>query len=81
MATQSVLILILIFSCVATGYGKSFENEKCCEEYCYDADKVHPQNGRFNSLTAYDFVKGTDLEKESKVPSKLKVIFGRKNSV
>lgn len=79
METRRVLLLLCIFNYIAFCYSKSFESEKCCDEYCYDADKEHLQNGHFNSLSAYDYVKGSDLERESKVASELKRICVKKN--
>lgn len=48
-------------------------------EYCYDSDNVHPQNSHFSSFTAYDYVRGNELDFYSTVPCKyylaLRILF------
>lgn len=43
--------------------------EPCCEEYCLGKDNVRLQSRRFTSKTAYQFVRGTDLDVGFKLPN------------
>lgn len=63
--TTSVLMLVLSLANAQRPY-----NNGCCEEYCYDLDAEKPQAGHFGTKTAYQIVKGADINRQYVVPSK-----------
>lgn len=53
-----------------TNAQRPYNNDACCEEYCYDLDGDKPQAGHFGTKTAYQIVKGSDSNRQYVVPSK-----------
>ncbi|XP_055845413.1 multiple inositol polyphosphate phosphatase 1-like isoform X1 [Episyrphus balteatus] len=56
--------LILVFS-----EYKVYTQESCCEDYCLARDNERLQKRTFTSNTAYQFVRGTDLDVGFQVPN------------
>ncbi|XP_055845256.1 multiple inositol polyphosphate phosphatase 1-like [Episyrphus balteatus] len=59
-----LVTLILVFS-----QYKVYAQESCCEDYCLGRDNEQLQKRTFTSKTAYQFVRGTDLDIGFQVPN------------
>lgn len=63
----TLLLAVLVF--VPVGHAAPANGTACCQEYCYATDEKHLQNAHFNSLTAYDYVRGSILDANVDVAS------------
>lgn len=64
------LVYVYLAVCSLFAISDCLKDKAPLDDYCYVSDKQHLQYAHFNSLTAYDFIRGTDLETQSEIPSK-----------
>lgn len=69
MTIKVVYISLTLFSLFVIS--ECLKSKMPPDDYCYASDKQHLEYAHFNSLTAYDFVRGTDLEAQSEIPSNI----------